>query len=70
MTTGRGHQSIYFKDPAVLETLEHLSEKDLGGEVSVSSIVCEVMGKVVPELVKAVKKGKRRDIPISVSINL
>lgn len=67
MSTGRGHQSIYFKDPEVLEALETLSKQC---DVSVSTIVCEVMGKVVPEVSKSVKKGKRRDISVSVVIDL
>lgn len=70
MTVNRGHQSIYFKDPAVHKSLEDLSETSLKGEVSVSAIVCEVMGKALPSLVKAVKSGKRRGIKVSLVIDL
>jgi hypothetical protein len=70
MTINRGHQSIYFKDPEVHKGLEKLSEKDLKGEVSVSAIVCEVMGKALPSLIKAVKGGKRQGIQVSVVIDL
>lgn len=70
MTVNRGHQSIYFKDPIVHQKLEDLSESGLKGEVSVSAIVCEVMGKALPALIKAVKSGKRQGIKVSVIIDL
>lgn len=70
MTVGRGHQSIYFKDPQVIQDLEDLSGKDLDGKVSVSSVVCEVMKKALPEITKQVKKGKRTGIQISITVDL
>jgi hypothetical protein len=70
MSADRGHQSIYFKEPEVLHKLEKLSEEDLNKEVSISAIVCEVVGKALPEIIKQVKKGKRRDIELTITINL
>lgn len=70
MSAERGHQSIYFKDPQVLKDLEQLSEDDLKGEVSISAIVCEVIGKALPDLIKHVKKGKRRDLELRITVNL
>jgi len=67
MSTGRGHQSIYFKDPEVLENLEKLSEKT---GASVSTIVNEVMGKALPDLTKSVNKGKKQTISVSFTVDL
>jgi hypothetical protein len=69
MSVERGHQSIYFKEPAVLKGLEDLVEKDLDGNTSISAIVCEVMGKALPELVKQAKKGKRT-VELSITVNI
>lgn len=69
MSVERGHQSIYFKEPSVLKGLEDLVEKDLGGNTSISAVVCEVMGKALPELSKQAKKGKRT-VELSITVNI
>ena len=69
MTVERGHQSVYFKDPQVIQGLEDIA-KEAGGGVSVSAIINEVMGKALPDLVKSIKKGKRTGIPLSITIDL
>lgn len=70
MTVERGHQSVYFKDPQVLKDLDELSEKDLAGKVSISAIVNEVIGKALPDIVRAVRKGKRTGIAVSITVDL
>ena len=67
MSFERGHLSIYFKDPAVLSDLQALAEKDLGGKTSVSSIVCDIVGAVLPQMREHVKKGKKN---FKVTVNL
>ncbi len=70
MTVERGHQSIYFKDTDVLQGLKDLTEKDLAGGVSISSVVGEVMGKALPEITRQAKKGKRRGIKVTITVDL
>lgn len=71
MTIERGHQSIYFRDVETLKGLEDLTEeKVLDGKVSVSAVVNEVMTKALPDIQKAVKRGKRTGISLSFTVDL
>lgn len=70
MTYDRGHLSVYFKEEEVLRDLQTLIEKDLKGQVSVSSLICEIMKHIVPQLRDAAKEGKRTGIKVTATLDL
>lgn len=68
MSIERGHQSIYFKDIDTLKALDELTAKE---DMSVSHVVNEVMKAAVPEIIKQLKKGgKREEMKLTLVVNL